>query len=445
PFILGVWKSGPGFVILFSAVFVHISMSLWVIYQRRSLKMRKWEIVQLVFGLSIPFLVTNHVLATAFTEEIFGTNLQYPHVLANYWIANPESGFIHGVAVLVVWIHGCVGLHYWLKTKEFYPKIQWLMAQAAVVIPTLALAGYISSGYQTLMLASDKMYITGLLHSGKITTESQIWIERTTQNTIIVLIILTITPFMLRFVRFVTQKLEKRPRMSLLDGKSFRILEGASILETMRANDIPIASVCGGRGRCTTCRIRISEGLDLLPAPEATEEKALSQIDAIPSVRLACQLRPKSNLTISPLLPADASAVDGRRPGGLDGMEMNIAVMFVDLRGSTKLGEEKLPYDVLFILNQFFAEMTSSLNATEGHYAQFNGDGLMAIYGLKDGKPEDHAKAAIEGAVEMFKRLDSLNMQLASELKSPLEIGIGVHYGEAIVGAMGPPNNQLIT
>ena len=63
-----------------------------------------------------------------------------------------------------------------------------------------------------------------------------------------------------------------------------------------------------------------------------------------------------------PLLAADASAADCTTPGGLEGRERPITVMFVDMRGSTTLGEAKLPYDVLFILNQFFHEMNKALH-----------------------------------------------------------------------------------
>jgi len=57
--------------------------------------------------------------------------------------------------------------------------------------------------------------------------------------------------------------------------------------------------------------------------------------------------------------------------------------MFVDLRGSTRIAESRLPYDVVFIMNKFFAEMYEALRATNGYYAQFRGDGLLALYGLE--------------------------------------------------------------
>src|SRR6202045_4716951 len=119
-------------------------------------------------------------------------------------------------------------------------------------------------------------------------------------------------------------------------------------------------------------------------------------------MRLACQIRPTADLSVMPLLAADAGAADGSVRGGLEGSERPITVVFVDLRGSTTLGEARLPYDVLFILNQFFHEMTRALVATNGHYSQFTGDGLMALYGLYANDPAAGAADAWRGAREML-------------------------------------------
>jgi len=120
-------------------------------------------------------------------------------------------------------------------------------------------------------------------------------------------------------------------------------------------------------------------------------------------------------------------------------------VLFVDLRGYTGLGEARLPYDVLFILNLFFHEMARALCASNGHYSQFTGDGLMALYGLYAHDPATGVRDALCGAREMLTRLDALNRQLAGELPSPLRIGIGIHFSEAIVGKMGPPRSRIIS
>ena len=100
---------------------------------------------------------------------------------------------------------------------------------------------------------------------------------------------------------------------------------------------------------------------------------------------------------------------------------------------------------MLYLLNQFFHEMTRALHATNGHYSQFTGDGLMALYGLYESDPKQGAADALRGARAMLVGLERLNRQLRNELSQPLRIGIGIHHSEAIVGAMGPPRSQIIT
>jgi adenylate cyclase len=213
------------------------------------------------------------------------------------------------------------------------------------------------------------------------------------------------------------------------------------VLETLRIAGVPHASVCGGRGRCTTCRIHVGDSYRQLPRPEPMEQRALDRVAAEFGVRLACQVRPRRDLAIRPLLPPETTARDANRPGGIQGREQPAAIMFIDLRGSTKLCEGKLPYDALFILNRFFAEMAAALADTHGHYAQFSGDGLMALYGI-DQDVQTGCRDAIHGAQAMLDRLDRLNESLAQELDEPLKIGIGIHCGEVIVGTMGPPTAQ---
>jgi adenylate cyclase len=123
---------------------------------------------------------------------------------------------------------------------------------------------------------------------------------------------------------------------------------------------------------------------------------------------------------------------------------MRVVIVFIDIRGSTALAERNLAYDVVFILNEFFAEMAAALRDTNGHYAQFNGDGLMALYGMEDDF-EAGCRQALRGAAEMLRRLDRLNQRFAGELSEPLRIGIGIHGGDAIVGTMGPPASPILS
>lgn len=67
-----------------------------------------------------------------------------------------------------------------------------------------------------------------------------------------------------------------------------------TILEISRVNGIPHASLCGGRGRCGTCRIRIVDGGEVLPAESKLEQATLKRVGADVDTRLACQPIPKT-------------------------------------------------------------------------------------------------------------------------------------------------------
>ncbi len=75
-------------------------------------------------------------------------------------------------------------------------------------------------------------------------------------------------------------------------GRVVTVPVGFTVLEASRAAGIPHASVCGGRGRCSTCRVRVAPGLEHLPPPHESEQRVLARVGAAPDVRLACQTRP---------------------------------------------------------------------------------------------------------------------------------------------------------
>ena len=314
-----------------------------------------------------------------------------------------------------------------------------------LILPTLALAGYITGGNQVLREAKDPDFVKSSLEDSNLTEQTIAEINRMAYVGWGLCFGLSLLPFAGRGIRNWRYRRRRPPMLAHANGRRLPIRPGATVLETLRANGIAHAAVCGGRGRCTTCRILVTQGLDRLSEPTGSEAKALARIGASPGMRLACQIRPSADISVMPLLAADAGAADGTVRGGLEGSERLITIVFVDMRGSTSLGEARLPYDVLFILNQFFFEMTRALADTNGHYSQFTGDGLMALYGLYATDPATGPADALRGARAMLQRLEQLNYQLRGDLREPLRIGIGIHFSEAIVGAMGPPRSQIIT
>ena len=437
--LMAPWWSDGGTALLAAAALVHYANALWSIYLRRSLRLPRWEAWQLGLGLCIPLLLIHHVVSTRIALTVTDFAAGYQTILLLQWVLIPWLAVAQTAAVLVVWLHAAIGIHFWLRTKAWYPAWRPAFAAIGLLLPTLALAGFVTGGNQILRAAAQADVQTAM--SAAMLSE----INRYAAIGWTLHLCFVLLPFAARGARRLAERRSRAPLLTHASGRTVSLIPGATVLETLRAHGIAHASVCGGRARCTTCRVLVTKGLDALPAPEGLEAKALMRIAATQGMRLACQIRPTADIAVTPLLAADASAADGAVRGGLEGREQLVTVMFVDLRGATTLAEGKLPYDVLFILNQFFHEMTKALEATNGHYAEFAGDGLMALYGLDGQNPEVGAANALRGAREMLMRLDQLNRQLGAELSQPLRIGIGIHFSEAIVGAMGPPKSQIIT
>jgi adenylate cyclase len=226
-------------------------------------------------------------------------------------------------------------------------------------------------------------------------------------------------------------------RVAYPDGQVLSILPGLTLLDASRSHGIPHASVCGGRGHCSTCRVRVTAGAEDLPAASAEEQRVLDRIGAPPRVRLACQTRPVRDVSVIPLLPPTANSHDGQaRPAYLRGEEREIVILFADLRDFTRFSEQKLPYDVVFVLNRYFASMGSAVSDAGGRLDKFIGDGVMALFGV-DRPVAEAARQALTAARLMGERLDMLNESLQTELAEPLRIGIGIHVGPAIIGEMG--------
>jgi adenylate cyclase len=441
-YLLGPWRSQAGSALLLLAGLTHYGNALWSIYVRRSLRMSSWQLWQLGLGLSIPLLWMLHFASTRLAESLLRVTPDYTYVLVRHWVVSPWHPILQTTMLLTVWTHASIGIHFWLRSKPWYPRWRGGLLAFAVVLPTLALAGYVSAGNQVIRQARNGSFVQDVLDDANLTAQATNAIDRMAAIGWSLHLLLVTTSFAGRGIRRWAQRTRGRPLLAHSSGRSIPISPGATILETLQDNGIAHASVCGGRGRCTTCRVRVVAGLDALPAAGPLESRALEHFHAAANVRLACQVRPTADVSVVALLPPGDHAAMRELRGGVAGTEKFITVVFIDLRGSTKLGEAKLPYDVLFILNQFFHEMTNALSATNGHYANFTGDGLMALYGLDSDDAAASAADAVRGAGEMLSRLARLNRHLATELPQPLRMGIGIHSGNAIVGTMGPPSAQ---
>ena len=117
-----LWRNPLGTLLLYGALLTHLSLAIWALYQRRRLRMPLPELLQLLFGLTIPVLLTVHIVGTRLMHEYFGVNDSYTLVVVTLWHASPLSGLRQAALILIAWTHGSIGFHYWLRLKPWYAR-----------------------------------------------------------------------------------------------------------------------------------------------------------------------------------------------------------------------------------------------------------------------------------------------------------------------------------
>jgi adenylate cyclase len=433
---LALWRSVPGTLALYGAIVVHGGLALWLLYQRRTLRMPAWEATQYALGLVLPALLVVHVVGTRIAWWRLGADDPYTRIVLALWVLSPDYGVRQTLTLVLAWIHACIGVHFWLRFRPWYAGARpWLFA-IALLLPTLALLGFVAAGREVSALARVPGWTEVVLRAAKAPTGAEaarlVAIRETFLNAYLLALLAVL---LARGVRRI-QEWRRAVQITYPSGRVVAVPVGFTILDASRTADIPHASVCGGRGRCSTCRVRIVRGLAQLPPASEAERRVLARVGAAPDVRLACQTRPAHDVAVDPLLapsvaPTDAFATDVRQ-----GHEQELAVLFADLRGFTRMAEHKLPYDVVFFLNRYFEAVGTAITSAGGVTNQFTGDGVMALFGIETG-PAMGSRQALAAARAMVEGVAALSAELAGDLPAPMRIGIGIHTGPAVVGRMG--------
>ena len=227
-----------------------------------------------------------------------------------------------------------------------------------------------------------------------------------------------------------------RIKIHYSNSKTVSVPKGTSVLEASRLAGIPHQSVCGGKARCTTCRIHVVSHEGDLPVPTALESNAIERAGLESDVRLACQLKPTKDLTIIPLVNPENSLDGATNRRALSGKEQETVVLFIDLRDFTKLSEKKLPYDVVYILNKYYAVCGKIIEEQGGRLDKFIGDGIMAIFDSSSDANEN-CRNAVKSGVQISRDMKSLNEEMKINFSEEIRFGMGIHSGDAIVGLMG--------
>lgn len=128
----------------------------------------------------------------------------------------------------------------------------------------------------------------------------------------------------------------------------------------------------------------------------------------------------------------------------LGGRTVDIAVLFVDVRGFTTMSERLDPEKVVFILNKYLTMASGCVEATGGTLDKFVGDAMMAFWGAPLPQ-EDPVMNAVKTAMGIVEGCARVSEELKAEIGEELRVGVGVNYGPAVVGNMGAEKHMDYT
>jgi adenylate cyclase len=442
-----VWQGVAGTVLLYAALLCHVLLGLQALWARRHFRWSRAEALQLALGLAIPAMLANHLAVTRAALSLYGLDKGYVAELASLWVTAWPMGALQIAVLIAAWTHACLGLFFLLRMRRWFASWRPILLTSAVLLPVLALLGFAQGGREVARALQTPGFRAAHLGPAVVGTAGQAAALTALRDAFLALYAAAVLLVLL--ARGMRRVLELRRGLITIVYPGFlrvRISPGHSVLDASLLNRIPHASVCGGKGRCSTCRVRIVSTHAPLPPPAAHERQLLARIGVDPAeVRLACQLRPTADLHVVPLIPPALAFefVAGRVPR-VPEEERFVAAMFIDLRNSTGLAEQHAPFDSVFLLGRFIAAVSRAVTACGGRPVQFLGDGVLALFGLETDEAEGcrQALAAI-GAIDA----DMADVRLLFEQQTgqALRFGIGLHCGRAIVGEISLSENIVFT
>lgn len=223
--------------------------------------------------------------------------------------------------------------------------------------------------------------------------------------------------------------------------------QGLSLLDMAQRDGIPLFHECGGRARCSTCRVRIVSGAANVQPRTAVEARLASRLGWGDEIRLGCQTRVSGDVAVQRLiLDADDFSLlwfESRQPGAAQ--ETAVAVLSCSLQGFDGFVRKAPPYDVIHLLNRFFLQIGEPVLTNGGTIEKYLGEGLVALFGLAGGDAREKCLGAVRAALRMRARMAELDRYARKHFGINLRLGIGLHFGRAVVGPVGHPSRMQIT
>jgi adenylate cyclase len=403
-------------------------MALFAVYERRTFRLPPLELLRIVLGFTMPILLIGHAASTRLAYEMFGLSSDYTRVVSNLW-ATGSQGWQLGL-MAPGWLHGCLGLHFAFSRRWWYRQFRFALFSAALLLPVLAALGFIAMGKE--LATSPAAAAAALQYLSPDNAAQRLAIAQWKDNLLNWYFAIIGAAFIAREIRNLVERRRKRLVSLSYPGQIVRVPRGWSVLEASRSFHLPHAAMCGGRARCSTCRVRVTAGEAFCPPPANDEQGTLERIGAPPGVRLACQLRPQGDIAVVPLV---RTARPIYRSAPQRGGEREVVVLFCDFRNRADLAQDHLPQDLLYLVTLYVEGIGNAIRASGGALSYVEFDSICALFGHDEG--DNAAQGALRAAGAIEGVISDLNQRLGRHGDDRVKIAVSIHAGQAAIGEIG--------
>ena len=221
-----------------------------------------------------------------------------------------------------------------------------------------------------------------------------------------------------------------------------------NLLQALIEKGIPITHLCGGKARCSTCRVHVLEGLSGLSGRTEKETAMAAKLDFPNDIRLACQTTAWDSVTLRRLVLDKADAALASQLGehtfaGPVGREVDVAIMFADVAGYTTMADALPAYDIVHLLNRFFNAAGAVVESNSGRVDNYMGDAILALFGV-DREPMP-ALWAIRSGLGVLEAARDLSHYVERIYGMSFGVRVGVDFGQVIFGLMGSESSARET
>ncbi len=228
-------------------------------------------------------------------------------------------------------------------------------------------------------------------------------------------------------------------------------IDGLTLLGHLQSYDDLRAVVISAYSDMSNLRTAMNRGaFDFVVKPidfadlEATLDKALADLAKMREMRAQRDAANRARENLSRYFSPNLVELLAQREGGIAPRRLQISAMFIDLVGFTSFAESEQPEAVMEMLRSFHGRMVTELFRFDGTLEKFIGDGLLALFGVPEPQLSDPARA-LRCAYAMIAACEDWNAERKSAGLPPMQMGIGLHCGPAVLGDLGDERAMTFT